>query len=114
MRASLAVLAVLTLVAPCYAGIRTGYSAIAAGDLQRAETTLTAERRIFPDRPELMLNLAAIYGRTDRADAARALYNEVLAKPEVSMLMPAGAVESSHDVAQRGIARLEPSVVATR
>ncbi len=108
------VIVAAALATPALANDRTGYQSIATGDLGSAEATLVAERRIFPDRPELMLNLAAVYGRTGRVDAARALYVEVLARPAVSMLMPSGAATSSHAVAERGLARVVPAVLATR
>jgi hypothetical protein len=88
------------------AGERTATDAIVARNWSAAERTLVAERRIFPERPELMLNLAAVYIGTDRTDAARALYRQVLARPAVAMDMPSGAVVSSHDVARRGLDRL--------
>ncbi|GGB16428.1 hypothetical protein GCM10011380_02390 [Sphingomonas metalli] len=94
-------------------GDRTGYQAIAQGDLSQAEATLTAERRIYPRRPELMLNLAAVYGRTGRADAARQLYRAVLDQPDVAMLMPSGASVSAHAIAQHALT-LSPDRLATR
>ena len=114
MRGFLISLIVAGLAAPAVASDRTGYQSIASGDLRAAEATLNAERRIFPDRPELMLNLAAVYGRTGRVDAARQMYAEVMTRPAVSMLTPSGAAVSSHDLAQRGMARISPAVLATR
>ena len=101
------------LATPVLAADRTGYQAIAAGDFVTAAKRIEAERRIFPDRPELMLNLAAAYTRIGRSAEARALYDTVLERPAVAMDMPSGAVVSSHDVAARGLARL-PMRVATR
>jgi hypothetical protein len=92
---------------------RTGYSAIASGNLTTAEQRIVAERRIFPRRPELMLNLAAIYHRTDRDAEARALYAAVLDRPSVAMDLPSGAVMSSHDLASRALRRQAPQM-ATR
>ena len=108
-----AMLAGACLTTPALAADRTGYQAIAAGDFSAAVTRIEAERRIFPDRPELMLNLAAAYTRIGRSAEARALYDTVLECPAVAMDMPSGAVVSSHDVAARGLARL-PMRVATR
>lgn len=101
------------LTTPALAADRNGYQAIAAGDFAAAAQRLEAERRIFPDRPELMLNLAAAYTRTGRAADARALYRGVLERPAVAMDMPNGAVLSSHDVATRGLSRLT-TTIATR
>lgn len=99
---------------PALAGDRLGYERIAAGDLRGAEATLNAERRIFPQRPELMLNLAAVYQQTGRAGAASDLYAQVLDRPDISLLTPSGVAESSHDIARRGMARLQPTAMATR
>lgn len=108
-----ALLAGAALATPAMGSERTGYQAIAAGDFASAAKTIEAERRIFPERPELMLNLAVAYARTGRAAAARSLYREVLDRPEVAMDMPDGTVVSSHAVATRGLTRLAPAV-ATR
>jgi hypothetical protein len=114
MRAfSLIVLAAVSAATPTLAADRSGYSQIAAGNLSDAEQRIVAERRIFPDRPELMLNLAAVYRNTGRDAQARALYAAVLDRPAVSMDLPSGAVASSHAVAQRALARFSPQM-ATR
>ena len=114
MRSFLVPVMIATLATPALAGDRTGYQAIAKGDLRTAEATLAAERRIFPKRPELLLNLAAVYGRTGRPEAARALYDQVLTQPDASMLMPSGASASSHDLAERGMGQLNATMMATR
>ncbi|MEG3085286.1 tetratricopeptide repeat protein [Sphingomonas sp. PB2P12] len=92
---------------------RTGYTSIAAGDLAAAEQRIVAERKIFPRRPELMLNLASVYRRTGRESEARALYAAVLERPAIAMDLPSGAVSSSHDLASRGLAR-SAQQIATR
>ena len=92
---------------------RVGYQAISAGSLAQAEQTIEAERAIFPTRPELMLNLAAVYARTGRAAQARSLYGQVLDQAAVAMDLPDGRVESSHALAQRGLSRLG-STIASR
>jgi thioredoxin-like negative regulator of GroEL len=110
-----AVLASVALAAPIHAKDRTGYQAIAAGDLAKAERTLVAERRIFPDRAELMLNLAAIYLRTGRIAEANALYSKVLARPATMMDLPSGRGATSHQVATTALASLPANVaVASR
>lgn len=108
-----AVVAAALVAAPAVAKDRTGYRAIAAGDLARAQATLAQERAIFPDRPELMLNQAAVFARMGRTAEARALYDTVLARGAVALDMPDGGVASSHAVAQRGLARLS-STIASR
>jgi Flp pilus assembly protein TadD len=112
------VLATLGAATPALAGQsatvdRTGYTAIAAGDLSTAEQRIVAERKIFPQRPELMLNLASVYRRTGRESEARALYTAVLERPSVAMDLPSGTVMSSHDLASRALAR-QGQQLATR
>ncbi|WP_299648719.1 tetratricopeptide repeat protein [Sphingomonas bacterium] len=85
---------------------RNGYRAIAAGDFRTAVQRLEAERRIHPQRPELMLNLAAAYRRTGRSADARALYHLVLRRPVVMLDLPSGDVASSRDLANTGLARI--------
>lgn len=114
MRVFLLAWAAAVAASPAVAGDRTGYQAIVAGNLQSAEQRLMAERRIYPDRPELMLNLAAIYGQSGRLDQARSLYAAVLDRPAVSMQMAGGGLASSHDIANRGLGRLTPALIATR
>ena len=100
--------------APAMAAERTGFQAISAGNLPMAERQIDAAMRVTPGRPELMLNLAAVYLETGRDAQARALYSAVLRDPAVAMDMPSGAVMSSHDVAMRGLQRLPEQAVATR
>ena len=97
---------------PASASDRVAYQAIVAGDFVAAAARLEAERRIHPQRPELMLNLAAAYGRIGREADARTLYAEVLARPMAMMDLPSGAVVSSHDVASRGLTRLAPAIAS--
>lgn len=99
---------------PVTAGDRTGYRAIAAGDYAAAEKTLVNELRIFPDRPELMINLGTVYARTGRVTEAASLYRAALAVDPVAMDMPDGAVTSSHAVAKRGLDSLTPITLAVR
>lgn len=80
---------------------------IAQGDYSRAESKLLAELRIHPGRPELLLNLAAVYARTGRADEARSLYTKVLSKDDVLMDISTDQSAGSHALAQRGLRRLD-------
>lgn len=114
MRFTLFVSLAVAAAAPAMASDRTGYEAIAAGDYQKAEETLVQERRIFPRRPELMINLATVYARTGRTAEAVNLYRTALQADAVDMAMPDGVVTSSHDVAQRGLNRLGTMTLAVR
>ncbi len=105
----------MLMTAPLHARDRTGYQAIVTGDLVAAERRLMAERRVFPNRPELMLNLAAVYARTGRTAEANALYAQVLARPASMLDMSSGRVASSHAVATKALAALDANVtIASR
>ncbi|MEH3047758.1 tetratricopeptide repeat protein [Sphingomonas adhaesiva] len=112
MIATAMVAAAAMVAVPAAAKDRTGYRAIAAGDFAQAQATLAQERAIFPDRPELMLNQAAVFARTGRAAEARVLYGEVMARQPVALDLPDGSVASSHTVAQRGMARLAATMAS--
>lgn len=114
MRSLLVPIVLLISASAATAGERTGYMSIAAGDMKKAEATLQSALREDPARPEVMLNLAVVYQRTGRPEAARQMYGAVLAAAPVDMDMPSDAVVSSHMVAQRGLAKLAPAVVAAR
>lgn len=81
--------------------------AIERGDYAKAERRLIAERRIFPNRPEILLNLAAVYAQTDRANEARALYQQVLANEDVLMDLSAERTASAHAIAETGLRQLD-------
>lgn len=81
--------------------------AIERGDYAKAERRLIAERRIFPNRPEILLNLAAVYAQTDRANEARALYQRVLANEDVLMDLSAERTASAHAIAETGLRQLD-------
>lgn len=83
------------------------HAAISAGDYARAERALRAEQRIYPDSPEVLLNLAAVLARTSRADAARPLYERVLANKDVSLTLSGDRVVNAHEVAQTGLRSLD-------
>ncbi|WBH16816.1 tetratricopeptide repeat protein [Sphingomonas radiodurans] len=107
-------LSAAALSTPAMASDRTGYQAIVAGDYRAAEEKLVAERRIFPSRPELMINLATVYARTGRVTEAASLYRAALVAEDVELAMPNDMVASSRTVAQRGLDRLGGTALATR
>jgi len=111
--ALLAPLALAPLPAQAQDGDRVASTAIAQGDLARAERELTRELRIHPGRPELLLNLAAVYAGTGRQAEARNLYRDVLAQDEVLMQLSADRVAGSHAVANAGLRRLGDGQVAS-
>ena len=96
-----------TTTAPAIAKDRLGNAAIQAGDYVAAERMITAQRRIFPNMPELMLNLALVYARTGRPDQARNLYRDVLRQDAVELDTSATAsAMTSHDIARAGLGSL--------
>jgi Tfp pilus assembly protein PilF len=80
---------------------------IAQGDFAQAESKLLAELRIHPGRPELLLNLAAVYAKTGRTGEARSLYTKVLSTDDVLMDLSLDQTAGSHALAQRGLRRLD-------
>lgn len=82
-------------------------SAIVQGDYVAAERRLIQELRIHPGRPELLLNLAAVYSQTGRVSEARGLYRQVIAQNDVLMDVSAERTAGSHAIAATGLRRLE-------
>ncbi|MEN3746494.1 tetratricopeptide repeat protein [Sphingomonas sp. HF-S3] len=82
-------------------------SAIVQGDYVAAERRLIQELRIHPGRPELLLNLAAVYSQTGRVSEARGLYRQVIAQNDVLMDVSADRTAGSHTIATTGLRRLE-------
>jgi thioredoxin-like negative regulator of GroEL len=108
--------AALMAAAPAAAqerAVRSSHAAIAQGDLAKAERVLTAERRIHPAKPEVLLNLAAVYAHSGRASDASALYRQVLAQQDVLMDLSADRTTGSHAIARAGLGKLQPAI-ATR
>lgn len=93
--------------------VRVSHAAIASGDLASAERMLLNERKIYGARPEVLLNLAAVYARSGRGVEASALYREVLAQDDVTMDLSGGRTASAHAIARVGLSRLQP-MIATR
>lgn len=115
--AALALAAPLTLAPAAQAdGVQGPYAhaTIQRGNYAAAERKLTAEARIFPNKPEVLLNLAAIYTKTGRVGEARALYNRVLALQPVAMDVVDGQVAPSHLIAGRGLRQLDAAQMAAR
>lgn len=84
-----------------------GAPEIARGDFAKAERVLIASRQVSPRDPELMLNLAMVYAKSGRADAARIMYRQVQAQPDEEMLMSGGNAVSSHALASAGLLALD-------
>jgi hypothetical protein len=87
---------------------------IARGAWADAEKALVKELRIHPDRPELLLNLAAVYAKTGRDAEARNLYAKVLSQREVLMDLTPEQTAGSHMIARTGLRRLENVQISAR
>jgi Flp pilus assembly protein TadD len=87
---------------------------IARGAYADAEKALVKELRIYPGRPELLLNLAAVYAKTGRDAEARDLYAKVLSQREVLMDVTPEQTAGSHAIARTGLRRLENVQLSAR
>lgn len=91
-------------------------AAIRSGDFAKAELILTAEQAGRWTTPETMLNLAHVYRHTNRADAARVMYERVLTDSNVLMNVGAERPVWSHDVARAALSQINgtSTVIAAR
>ena len=112
--ATLVVLGAMALPATAFAQDHTGYRQIATGDYARAERSLASQLEAYPERPELMLNLAAVYRHTDRQQQARAAYEAVLAQPNVLMDLSGEKTAWSHNLARAGLGKLAGVQLSSR
>jgi thioredoxin-like negative regulator of GroEL len=113
----LGAVAVCVAAAPAYAAgdpVQMSRAAIVRGDYAAAEKMLSAERRVYPGRPEVLLNLAAVYANTGRVAQAADLYRSVLSEDDVLMNVTSDRVASAHDIASRGLMRLGAGQTASR
>jgi Flp pilus assembly protein TadD len=90
------------------------HNAIEAGQFAEAETSLRTQLALEPTKPELLINLAAIYARTNRLDAAQTMYDRALAAENVSLLLRPDFAQDSHVIAKRGMMKLERQRMAMR
>lgn len=94
--------------------VAQAHAALLSGDYVGAERLLLAEQRIYPRRPEVLLNLAALYASTGRRDEALRLYRSVLAQSDTAMDLSAERTASAHAIARTGLDRLNRVVTAAR
>ena len=94
--------------------VRTAHSAYTQGDFARAEHVLKAEQRVFPNRPEVLVNLAAVYARTGRMQQAAALYRQILDGKDIALDVSADRTASSHAIARSGLQRVSGLQTAAR
>ena len=109
MRNAMAMIVVSALATVGPAGAQTvgfnGADEIARGDFARAEHVIDKSRKILPEYPEMMLNLALVYRHTARNEQARDLYLEVLRRPDQELgVLADGKTARSHAVATAGLA----------
>ncbi len=84
-----------------------GYTKISAGNFAQAEVQLLAVRAEQPGEPSAMINLATVYARTGRAADAALLYQAALDAPNVQLELGNGSPAWSHDLARRGLNRMQ-------
>lgn len=94
--------------------VAKAHAALLQGNYVSAERLLVAEQRVYPDRSEVLLNLAALYASTNRRGDAVALYRTVLAKPDVVMDLSGERTASAHAIARLGLDRLNSVQTAAR
>ncbi|UYY59442.1 tetratricopeptide repeat protein [Sphingomonas sp. S2-65] len=111
---ALALVPLVAAAAPALAQDRVATTQISQGAYQDAESRLVEALRADPNRPELLINLAAVYARTGREDAARLLYTRVLSQSDVLMDLSSGRTAGSHMIATSGLHRLQPVQFSAR
>lgn len=89
-----------------------GARAIAGGDLRAAEREIVAQRALYPDQVDLMVNLATVYLRTGRVAEARRVWTAVAAQPDEEVLLNGGAPAWSHQLADRALRTLSVQVAS--
>ena len=119
MRNIRVILAAAALVAGGMASAQTigfnGADELARGDYAGAELAIAKTRALFPEYPELMLNLAVVYRHTGRPAEARQLYQQVLRAPDEDMTIRAdGTTATAHRVATAGLLSLDQRIASVR
>ena len=85
-----------------------GTRAIMNQDWETAEAQILAGLEEHPGDVFRLLNLAAIYGQTDRKEDAAAIYRQILDSPEDRVAaLPSGNGQSVKVIAERGLLLLE-------
>ena len=95
------------------ANVFNGAAPITHGDLRTAEREIVAQRALYPDQIDLMMNLATVYIRTGRPAEARRIWTAVAAQPDQEVVLNGGASVWSHQLAARAL-RVLPVQVASR
>lgn len=83
-----------------------GAEEIMRGDYAAAERLIERQRNLFAWDGDLVLNLAIVYRRTDRAEQARALYQKLMQMPDEE-IDAGGKVTTTHTLARRGLADMD-------
>ena len=91
-----------------------GYAEISAGQYIAAERIIVKEQRLFRHDADLALNLAFIYAHTGRVAEARALYGQVLDRPDEMMNLPQSAPSGSHQIANLALQQLNLVQISAR
>jgi tetratricopeptide (TPR) repeat protein len=91
-----------------------GYENIALGNYGAAEREISAQRRLFPHDADLLINLGTIYLHTGRTAEARAVFQDVLTRPNEELDVLKAGSRWSHVIARDTLARLDPVVMSLR
>ncbi len=83
-----------------------GAAEMARGDYSAAEKIIVKQRKMFANDADLIVNLATVYRKTNRADEARVLYLRLLKLPNEDLEM-AGRQTTSHRVARDALATMD-------
>lgn len=88
-----------------------GSEEIMRGDYAAAERIIDRQRELFAWDSDLVLNLATVYRNTDRAPAARALYQRMMLLPDEE-IETGDTVTTVHTLAERELAKMGPATLA--
>ena len=111
--ASMAIVALLaTTSGMASAGPFNGAKQIAQGDYRGAERDIVAQRALYPDQVDLMINLATVYLRTGRVVEARRMYAAVTALPDEEVMLNGRPMAWSHALATDALRQLPAQIAA--
>ncbi|MGB3721718.1 MAG: tetratricopeptide repeat protein [Pacificimonas sp.] len=90
-----------------YAEDALAYSAMMDGNWERAERQLAASADELSADPARLLNLAQVYAATGRDADARAIYQQVLAGEDMTLVLSDDRKVSAHMIAGAKLATVE-------
>ena len=88
---------------------RLAAKAITAGDFETARRKLEPMRVFGENDPARLINLGNAYAGLGRMAQAREAYRAARSAPELTLILANGTEESSREVANRALGRLNPA-----